>query len=144
MLRLLPGDIGRPIGDLRIGISIPDMETFIASVIEEDRAVRREVTGEDGRTYMLSVHPFRTGENRIEGVLLAFVDIHDLKTLEKEREFIATIVDAAKGLLVVVLDPQGRIVHFNRVCQELTGYSLEEVKGRLVRDFRRFRRRPPE
>jgi len=26
-------------------------------------------------------------------------------------------------------------VHFNRVCQELTGYSLEEVKGRLVRDF---------
>ena len=46
-----------------------------------------------------------------------------------------TILDAAKDLLVVVLDPEGRIVHFNKVCQQLTGYSLEEVQGRLAWDF---------
>jgi len=45
------------------------------------------------------------------------------------------ILDAAIDLLVVVLDPEGRIVHFNKLCQQLTGYSPEEVQGRLAWDF---------
>jgi PAS domain S-box-containing protein len=55
--------------------------------------------------------------------------------LRKERDLFATILDTAKDLLVVVLDPQGRIIHFNRGCQELTGYSLAEVRGRNPVDF---------
>ena len=42
---------------------------------------------------------------------------------------------AANDLLVVVRDREGRIVHFNRACQELTGYSLDQVKGRRTWDF---------
>ena len=56
-------------------------------------------------------------------------------SLLKERNFISAILDAAKDLLVVVLDREGRIVQFNRVCQQLTGYSFEEVKGRRPWDF---------
>jgi two-component system, chemotaxis family, CheB/CheR fusion protein len=140
LLRLLPGDIGRPIGDLRIGISIPDMEKVIASVIEKGSEMHREVRGEEnGRWYMLSVRPFQTAQGRIDGVLMAFVDVHDLKqqqeSLQKEHNFVSAILNAAKGLLVVVLDSEGRIVHFNRSCQELSGYSFEEAKGRRVWDF---------
>jgi PAS domain S-box-containing protein len=39
------------------------------------------------------------------------------------------------GALVVVLDVDGRIVHWNHCCSELTGYSLEEVRGRRLWDF---------
>jgi two-component system, LuxR family, sensor kinase FixL len=39
------------------------------------------------------------------------------------------------GLLVVVLDDQGRIVFFNRACEELTGYTAVEVVGRTVWDL---------
>lgn len=39
------------------------------------------------------------------------------------------------GALVVVLDPDGRIVHWNRRCSDLTAYSLEEVRGRSLWDF---------
>jgi len=39
------------------------------------------------------------------------------------------------GALVVVLDREGRIRRFNRACEELTGYSFEEVEGRFVWDF---------
>jgi PAS domain S-box-containing protein len=36
----------------------------------------------------------------------------------------------AIGALVVVLDPDGRIIHWNQACVDLTGYSLDEVRGR--------------
>ena len=41
----------------------------------------------------------------------------------------------AVGALVVVLDGDGRIVHWNHCCSDLTGYSLEEVRGRMLWDF---------
>ena len=41
----------------------------------------------------------------------------------------------AVGALVVVLDVDGRIVYWNHCCSELTGYSLEEVRGRMLWDF---------
>jgi PAS domain S-box-containing protein len=50
--------------------------------------------------------------------------------LKKEKEFIATILDTSAAL-VVVIDPQGRIIRFNRGCEKATGFSREEVEGRF-------------
>jgi PAS domain S-box-containing protein len=58
------------------------------------------------------------------------------KTLGAEINLTAAILDAASShLLIVVFDRRGRIVHFNRACQELTGYSEDEVKGKLAWEF---------
>ena len=54
--------------------------------------------------------------------------------LSKEREFISAVLETA-GALVVVLDRQGRVVRFNRACEELTGFSFEEVQGKLIWDL---------
>ncbi|MGQ4646617.1 PAS domain S-box protein [Lyngbya aestuarii] len=48
--------------------------------------------------------------------------------LEQERNFVSAVLDTA-GALVIVLDQQGSIVRFNQACEQLTGYSFEEVKG---------------
>jgi PAS domain S-box-containing protein len=58
-------------------------------------------------------------------------DITELKrteeALQEERNVVSAILHTV-GALVVVLDPQGRIVRFNRACEQLSGYSFEEVK----------------
>jgi diguanylate cyclase (GGDEF)-like protein/PAS domain S-box-containing protein len=54
--------------------------------------------------------------------------------LKKERDFISTLLDTI-GALVVVLDPQGQIVRFNRACEHVSGYSLEEVAGKQLWDL---------
>ena len=41
----------------------------------------------------------------------------------------------AVGALVVVLNVDGQILYWNRACSDLTGYSIEEVRGRHVWDF---------
>lgn len=39
------------------------------------------------------------------------------------------------GALVVVLDGDNRIIYWNRPCSDLTGYALQEVRGRRLWDF---------
>src|ERR1700734_3759101 len=66
------------------------------------------------------------------------VDITGLKQAEEElqdeRNVLSAILDIV-GALVVVLDPDGRIVRFNRTCEQTTGYSFEEVRGKNVWDL---------
>ncbi|MGO8796801.1 MAG: PAS domain-containing protein [Candidatus Sulfotelmatobacter sp.] len=65
-------------------------------------------------------------------------DITDLKqteqALQKERNVVSAILDTV-GALVVVLDPEGRILRFNRACEQMTGYSLAEVQGKFIWDL---------
>ena len=65
-------------------------------------------------------------------------DITDLKqteeALQKERNVVSAILDTV-GALVVVLDPEGRIVRFNRACEQMTGYFFPEVRGKVVWDL---------
>ena len=56
------------------------------------------------------------------------------EVLDAEREFITTLLDTV-GALVCVLDKEGRIVLFNRACEEISGYSFDEVKGKYVWDL---------
>src|SRR4030095_1642513 len=62
-------------------------------------------------------------------------DITDLKrteeALQEERNFASAVLDTV-GALVLVLDPDGRIVRFNRACERTTGYLSGDVVGRQV------------
>lgn len=50
------------------------------------------------------------------------------------NDFMEAILDTV-GSLVVVLDKRGRIVRFNRTCEKITGYSANEVLGRVFWEF---------
>jgi len=53
------------------------------------------------------------------------------EALQRERNFVNAVVETA-GALVVVLDSNGRIVRFNHACQRTSGYTFDEVRGRVL------------
>ncbi|PSB27000.1 hybrid sensor histidine kinase/response regulator [Stenomitos frigidus ULC18] len=57
-----------------------------------------------------------------------------LKALQHERDLIAAIVGTA-GSLIIVLDRWGKIVQFNRACEQLTGYTFTDVRGKSPWDL---------
>jgi len=65
-------------------------------------------------------------------------DITDLKrteeALQEERNVVSGILDTV-GALVVVLDPEGCIIRFNRAGEQSTGYSFAEVAGQKMWDL---------
>ena len=66
------------------------------------------------------------------------VDITELKqaeeSLQDERNVLSAILDIV-GALIVVLDPMGRIVRFNRTCEQTTGYTFAEVRRQVSMGF---------
>ena len=65
-------------------------------------------------------------------------DITELKRTEKalqeERNVVTAILDTV-GALVMVLDQDGRVVRFNRACEQTTGYTFAEAQGKLIWDL---------
>ena len=55
------------------------------------------------------------------------------EALYRQPAFVSEVLKTV-GALVIVLDRQGRIVSFNRACEQATGYSVAEVKGKYVWD----------
>src|SRR5262249_1574809 len=54
--------------------------------------------------------------------------------LSDETDFIRAVLNTA-GSLVVVFDKEGRILRFNRACEQISGYSADEVMGKRARDL---------
>jgi PAS domain S-box-containing protein len=65
-------------------------------------------------------------------------DITELKrtesALQEQRNVVSAVLETV-GALVVVLDRTGRIMRFNRACEQTTGFDSEEVIGRLFSDL---------
>lgn len=53
------------------------------------------------------------------------------RELRGERNFISTVLETA-GALVIVCDNAGHIQQFNRRCQTMSGFSLDEMRGKLL------------
>lgn len=145
LLNLIPTDVGRPISDIRPNIDLPDLESLISEVSGKGSLVERDVLCRKGRWYSLRMRPYKTAENKIDGVLMALMDIDVIKrgldqarlSLDDavaEKDLSASLLDMS-GALIVILDRAGRITAFNQTCQEMLGYSFREVQGRTLWDF---------
>jgi len=79
--------------------------------------------------------PERGEDGRVKGFFSLASDVTELKELEEaigaERNILNTILDTT-GALILMLDPDARIVRFNRACERATGYRSEEVEGKPV------------
>jgi len=72
---ILPTDIGRPLGELRHNIDVPDLENILREVIETLGMRERRVSDKQGHAYSLQVRPYRTTDNKIDGAVITLVDI---------------------------------------------------------------------
>ena len=75
LMDLIPGDIGRPLSDLNRKFSDPELQKDAMLVLERLQPVHREIQSAAGRFYERRVLPYRTTDNRIDGVVITFVDV---------------------------------------------------------------------
>lgn len=83
LLKLIPSDVGRPIIDMSQEGLGPDLIADAQSVLDNLAPIRKELLI-SGAWYVRAVLPFRTSDNRIEGVIIAYSDVTDLKRAEEE------------------------------------------------------------
>jgi two-component system CheB/CheR fusion protein len=82
IFNLIPGDFGRPLSDITNRLAYQGLEDDTQTVLEKLQLIEREVQTTDGKTFMMHILPYRTEEDRINGVVITFVDISKRKEAE--------------------------------------------------------------
>ena len=100
LFNIRSGDIGRPIGDIRMRLNVDDLEPLVRRVMETLNAEELELQDREGRWHLLRVRPYRTADNRIEGAVLALIDIDQIRRAQIEadaaRDFAESVVESVQ------------------------------------------------
>jgi len=121
LFSLIPTDVGRPFRDIRSDLDVSDLEQVILEVIDTLNSKEKAVQTLSGYWYNLRIHPYRTTENVIDGVVIILLDIDALKrsarTLEEARNYAEAIVEAVPTPLVA-LNVDWQVKKANRAFYE--------------------------
>jgi two-component system, chemotaxis family, CheB/CheR fusion protein len=74
VLGLMASDVGRPIPRLKLKIDVSNLEQMMLDVMQEVQAKQYQVQDHEGKWCSLRITPYRTLDNRIDGVVLTVVD----------------------------------------------------------------------
>ncbi len=85
VLGLTGTDVGRPIGRLKLRLSVANLEQSMLDVISEVRPVQFRVRDADGKWCDLRLTPYRTADNRIDGVVLTVLSFEELEEVRQGR-----------------------------------------------------------
>jgi len=82
IIKLIPADEGRPITDLASDLRYPELAEDAREVLRALASKEKPIAAQDGRWFTVRIMPYRTLEDRIDGVVITFADITTAKTLE--------------------------------------------------------------
>ncbi len=127
LFNLIPSDIGRSLFDMTSRLDYAELADDAASAFKTLRAIERRVASNDGRHFFARILPYRTAEDKIEGAILNFFDVTELRQAEdRVRLAAATTRDYA----IITTDESGMIVTWNAGAERIFGYREDEMVGR--------------
>ncbi len=102
IFNLIPADLGRPLTDITSRLQYDNLLQDAETVLKKLQTIEREVNVQEGRTFLMQVSPYRTAEDRINGVVISFVNISEQKNAEhalrKSEAQIATELQKMRDL----------------------------------------------
>lgn len=90
LFKLIPGDVGRPLSDVVTDLDYPQLKDDALEVLRSLAAREKQVGTHDGRWYRVRIMPYRTQDNVIDGVVITFTNIGEIKKLQDELSSRAT------------------------------------------------------
>ena len=73
-------DVGKALTHLSLNMELPQLERWMLDVMRDVNMKQEQVRSRDGRSFKLRITPYRTLENKIDGVVVTLLDISDLVT----------------------------------------------------------------
>lgn len=135
MLNLIPTDVGRPISNINPNFDGLDLGSLVSEVIETISIKEMNIKDKKGRWYRLQVRPYKTIENKIEGAVIALVDVNLLtqNLIESQVSLdYATSVANTVHLPLVVVDKALRLKSANHAFYEKFQATIKDEDSDLL------------
>ncbi|MFT4577924.1 MAG: two-component system CheB/CheR fusion protein [Nitrospinales bacterium] len=135
IISLISSDIGRPISDIVSKLQYKNFSEDCRHVLKSLEFKECEVQTNDNVWYHMRILPYRTGNNKIDGLVITFINIHELKTTKsqlKESGELQLITDSLSVLVAYVDSKQ--IYRLNNLAyEEWFGLKKDEVHGKHMK-----------
>lgn len=123
LFNLTPSDRGRELSDFTNKLEYPDLVVDTKKVLDSLQHIEREVRSLSGEVYLARLLPYRSSNDRIEGVILNFLEITERKRSEEELRRIAEF-DAFR----IMLSESLRLFY---IPQEIQAATMRAIGERL-------------
>jgi two-component system CheB/CheR fusion protein len=136
LFSITPNDEGRPISDFAHRLDYDGLVADARKVLADLTPIRHEIRSRDNRWYDVRLRPYRTVDDKIDGVVLTFVDMTDrrhteeaLRTSERRLRRETHLVELSRDP-IFIWDFDGTILEWNRGSEQLYGYTRDEAIGK--------------
>jgi PAS domain-containing protein len=120
-------------GSMGMKLVDSELQPDVERVLETLQLIEREVQTRDQRWFTVRLIPYRTADDRIDGVVMTFVDVSKRKQVEdalrRSQERLRSIAEGVAQYGIITLDPAGRIDSWNGVAGKMFGYTSAERSG---------------
>ena len=130
IFKLIKSDIGRPFTDQVSNLIYPELADDALEVLRTLIFIEKQIPAKDGRWFSIKIMPYRTFDDRIDGLVITFIDISDSKRAEEElnetlqgyRLFLNSSTD-----IIVKLSSDWKIQEFNLGAEKFFGHKRGDV-----------------
>jgi two-component system, chemotaxis family, CheB/CheR fusion protein len=133
IFKLIKSDIGRPFTDLVSDIVYPELAADALEVLRTLVFIQKQIPTKDGRWFFIRIMPYRTFDDRIDGLVITFINISDLKKVEvklHETEQMNRLLLNSSSDVIVKLASDGTILEFNKEAEKFFGKKREDAINR--------------
>lgn len=136
LFNFIASDIGRPLSDITDNLRDFELTADAERVLSTLRTVEREVQTRDGRWHLMRVLPYRTEEDRINGVVVTFLDVSPHKLAEDElrhaEERLRLVVESVQDYAIFSVTPEGSVSYWNAGAERVFGFAEGEIIGQPI------------
>ena len=133
IFNLIESDINRPLMDITHKLDYASLADDAAGMLKTLNPIERPVSSHDARHYLARLRPYRTMDHHIDGVVLTFVDVTELRRAEERlragEERLRIAAETTKDYAILTIDEDSAITSWNVGAQRIFGYAPQEIMG---------------
>jgi len=130
LLNIVETDVGRPFSEVASALEVSDWDALFAEVTSQVHPLERDVKDKSGRWLSLRIRPYRTSDNKIDGVIVILLDTDIIqRELEESRDYARMLLESAEQAIVAA-NAAGKIVLVNGATEKMFGYPRADLLGK--------------